>query len=286
MNQAAEAQEKSPAAKSMGSEAVEKPVTKSSKAEVKKAMKLLTSESQGSGDLISETAASVELMDQESALALIPDLVNSIEFNFFKLGGLLCRVQEEGWWKETGVETFKAYLDAEHGLGYRKAMYLIDIYKALVQAEVKWELVKDVGWTKLRVISPCINAENVDEWVARAKSMTTIQLEEFIKALKKSDGEEGSSSVTTNNIVSKVFKLHSDQKEIIEAALDKCKHDKKTEHDNVALQYVCEEWLSGASGKKAVGNIDAVEVLKGIGLEKTLEVLNKAFPEADFEVSV
>lgn len=279
--------EQSPAAKAMKSEEGTKSVSTSSKADAKKALKVLDGSTKVE-DMIQETATSIELIDAESAMKLIPELVNNIELSFFKVGGLLCRVQEEGWWKDTGHETFKAYLDAEHGLGYRKAMYLIDIYRHLVDSGVKWEQVKNVGWTKLRLIAPLLTQENVETWATRAEGMTTIQLEEYIKAMKNTgEGSDTTSSSTTSDVSSKVFKLHTDQREVIEAALDKCKHEKSTEHDNVALQYICEEYLNAASGKKSTSKkVEPAELFKNMGVEAVLAVFGEVFPDVDLEVTM
>jgi hypothetical protein len=289
MTEATEVQEQSPAAKAMKSEADQKTTTTAKASDLKKAVKVLTG-SVVVEDLIQETAASVEIIDAASALNLIPELLNNIELSFFKVGGLLCRVKECGWWQESGHETFAKYLEAVHGLGYRKAMYLIDIYENLVNSGVQWEQVKDVGWTKLRLIAPLLNQDNVASWVDRAMSMTTIQLEEYIKAVKAGESSDSDSPApTTSDVSSKVFKLHSDQREIVEAALDKCKHDSNTEHDNVALQYICEMYLNEASGKKKPAKAaptDPVQYMKDMGIEKVLEALGTAFPEADFEVTM
>ena len=44
-----------------------------------------------------------------------------------------------------------------------------------------------------------------------------------------------------NNTTYKTFKLHSDQKEIVEAALKYAKAKSGTKFDTVALEYVCQE---------------------------------------------
>lgn len=289
MTEAAATQEgkKSSAAKALANEPQTQAAAPVSKTDAKKALKVLQGGVSSVTDLITDTASSVEHLDAESALKLIPELVDGVEYNNFKLGGVLCRMQEENWWKASGHETFKSYLDAEHGLGYRKAMYLIDIYRNLVDSGVSWESVKNVGWTKLRVLAPILTQENAAEWVARAETMTTIQLEEYIKNVKAANGAGstgGTSSSTSSNVVSKTFKLHSDQVDIIEAALDKCKNQKSTEHDNVALQYICEEWAAGAIGKTK--SVSLKDSLVSAGLEAALKALEEAFPEADFKVEL
>ena len=46
---------------------------------------------------------------------------------------------------------------------------------------------------------------------------------------------------TMNNTVYKTFKLHPDQKEIVEAALKTPKQQSGTKSDTVALELICQE---------------------------------------------
>jgi hypothetical protein len=48
---------------------------------------------------------------------------------------------------------------------------------------------------------------------------------------------------TMNNTVYKTFKLHEDQKEIVEAALDNIKKHTGTKHDTVALEYMAQSYM-------------------------------------------
>jgi hypothetical protein len=48
---------------------------------------------------------------------------------------------------------------------------------------------------------------------------------------------------TMNNTVYKTFKLHSDQKEIVEAALQNVKQHTGTKVDTVALELICQQYM-------------------------------------------
>ena len=50
-----------------------------------------------------------------------------------------------------------------------------------------------------------------------------------------------------NNTTYKTFKLHPDQKEIVEAALGDAKKRSGTKFDTVALELVCQEYMGTAS---------------------------------------
>ena len=75
------------------------------------------------------------------------------------------------------------------------------------------------------------------QWLAQAKA----QGNEALKSVS-----EEKKPVT--NTVKKTFKLHPDQKEIVEAALKHAKEKSGTASDTVALEYVCQEVMgSGLS---------------------------------------
>jgi hypothetical protein len=56
----------------------------------------------------------------------------------------------------------------------------------------------------------------------------------------KPDTEQGPKTITT-----KTFKLHPDQKELVEEMLTKAKDEGNTEFDTVALEYVAQNYIGG-----------------------------------------
>jgi hypothetical protein len=233
-------------------------------------------------DMIVKTAHEIENMKADKAFSLVPTLLDNIEHDYFRLGGVLSKMNNEGWYMEKGYETFKAYVEAECGINYRKAMYWIAIYNGLVESGVAWEKVKHLGWTKLKELAGILSAENVDDWVAVAESMTVLQLQEHIKQSTKgiaagdsTEGEEGGGD--TNPVTTKTFKLHTDQKQTVTDALEKAKHLLNTESDTVALEHICMEYLSGGKGKVKPQSLS--EVMKDKSMEEVLQVVGEAFPK-------
>lgn len=265
----------SPASKAASSKAAGK------KAPAKKAApKPELSDMTTSADII-QISTSIETLEKDKALSQISDLIESVETSYFALGGVLARVQEENWWKDEGFDTFKAFLAEKYGYAYRKAMYLIQIYKDVVNAGVKPEQVAKLGWTKLKEISHLLTLDNVEEWVKKADEMTVMQLVAYVKALKDNPGDKKAASTASSNVVSKTFKLHTDQREIIDTALQKKMADQGTDVETVALTSICEEFLSET---KTDGI--SVELFKKLGFEKVLECFGEAFPNIDLEVAV
>lgn len=238
------------------------------------------------GDLTS-LVGTIETVTKSQAYTLARELVHSAEFNYFKLGGILSVIQDKGWWQESGYQDFRSFVEAEVGIYYRKAMYLIQIYRDIADSGVEWAEVAAVGWTKLKEISPYLAPDNVQEWVERAKNMTVVQLSDYIKSLKGGSdhkaSEQASSAVTTMT-----FKLHSDQKDIVRGALDVAKQKSGTEFDSVALEYICLEYSNGQLGKTkaAAPSKPLADQLRDVGIEEALQELEKAYPNIDMTVNL
>lgn len=236
-------------------------------------------------DLIVATANEVGNLKADKAFAMVPKLLDSIDHDYFRLGGVLATIQAQGWFQDKGHETFRAFVEAECGLQYRKAMYLIQIYSGLVESGIPWDKVKHLGWTKLKELANILSPDNVDEWVQLAEQVTVLQLQEAIKdATKGTDAGEspeapegGAKSETTTM----TFKLHTDQKATIREALDKAKHQTNTEHDAVALEAICLDYLGGTSKLKTMPSLKSL--MEGKSPEEVLEAFNEVFPDVELD---
>lgn len=269
---------KAPAAKT-----VVKPV-EAEQVEVAQNMVEVPEAADAGSDMIVQTAKEVENLKEAKAFDAIPRLMSDIDQNYFKLGGYLSKVQAEGWFMNKGFENFKAYVEAECSIKYRKAMYLIGIYNGLVAAQIPWAKVAHLGWTKLKELAGILNNDNVDEWVTVAESMTALQLIEYIA--KQTAGTDSSNSTETAQDAAKqtttmTFKVHADQKETVEEALTKAKHASGTEVNGAALEYICLDYLGSAPKV-----IDMTAVMKSKALEDVLQSLQEAFPTLVMQASL
>jgi len=207
--------------------------------------------SQSSSDVFLDVAKEVENLNQEKAFALVHDLSEGVDKSNFRLGGILAHIQDksneeggEAWLN--GKANFKELIELEFGLHYRKAMYLVEIYKALVENQIPWDTVKDVGWTKLIWLSKILTAKNAESWAKKAMKMTVTQV---IAAVKKQI-KPGSEAKETKTLT---FKVHEDQAEAITSALSKAKEETKTEYDTVALYNIAQGYLGNSVEIKTVG---------------------------------
>lgn len=238
-----------------------------------------------SGDLIVQVAFEVENLTEKKAFELVPKLQDNIDHDFFKLGGVLAKIQADGWYLEKGYENFRGFVESESGLEYRRAMYFIGIYNGLVQSGVKWDQVKHLGWTKLKELASILTIENVEEWATLAENMTVLQLQAYIKEQKQkltpaaSGPDDSSQKVTTMT-----FKLHTDQKATVREALDKCKAQTQTEFDSVALEHICLDFLSGDSALKKMPSL--AQLMKGKSAEEVLEAFSGVFPNVEITANI
>jgi len=165
----------------------------------------------------------------------------------FRIAGLLSLVQANNWFKP--FPTFREFIETKIGMGYRKALCLIEIYTSLSNSAIPWAAVKDVGWTKLLALAPVLTPENVKEWVEISSQQNTVTLLETVKAAKNKAAQTAltDQSETPKVVTTLTFKVHSDQKVNIDNALEKAKGVSGTEVATVALEYICLDYLGGAT---------------------------------------
>ncbi len=239
-----------------------------------------------SDDMIVQTAKEVENLKADKAFQMVPALLDNIDHDYFRLGGVLAVIQSNGWYQDKGHETFRAFVEAECGLQYRKAMYLVQIYNSLVESGIAWDKVKHLGWTKLKELANILSPENVDEWVSLAENVTVLQLQEYIKEATKGESAGDSPEVAADpsKTTTMTFKLHADQKATVREALDKAKHETGSEFDAVALEAICIDFLGATSKLKAIPSLQ--ELMKGKSAEEVLEAFGEIFPDVTLEATM
>lgn len=228
------------------------------------------------GDLIVDIVSEVETMNEQDARKTVAALNENTEKSYFKLGGVLSVILKNKWYEPYGH--FRDLVENEYGIHYRKAMYWISIYDHLVESKVPWSKVKEIGWAKLKELADILTLDNVDQWVEVAKNNPQLKFLEIVKQAKQNDqpalaDQSAQVSITTN----KTFKVHSGQKETIEAAINKAKDECNTSVDTVALENICLDYLSGDSLKKR---------LVQMGPEKAANLVAEAFPGLNFTVDL
>lgn len=223
----------------------------------------------------------MENMSMEQVLEAIPTLIEQVEFNYFQLGGYLSAINAHEWYKTQGYENLKTFVEGHFGFAYRKAMYLISIYDHLIQAEIEWELVKDIGWSKLKELAEILTKDNVASWVEKAKVMTVLQLNAEVAKAKAGTLVTGGTPDTSTPVSTMTFKVHQDQKDTIQMALEKAMKEADTKYPAVALEGICMGYVNGGSVPQS-----AEAVFKGLGYEGVLTLFEKIWPKIGITVSM
>jgi len=192
-------------------------------------------------DQMDDHVHEIENLSKKDALERIEAVQEQLDESYFILGGLLSKVQVEGWFKPH--KNLEAFVEAEYGFSGRKARYFIEIYEKLGELALPIAQFKGVGWTKMRMVVRVLTKENAEYWAKTAAENSKGEFEKLVQAaLAKSGNQMASVSNATHR---KVFKLHDDQIETVNAAIEKVKKDTGTECDAVALEIICIDFQSG-----------------------------------------
>jgi hypothetical protein len=225
-------------------------------------------------DVLSDLIHEIETMKEKDAKELVHTLREQTEVTFFKLGGVLSVIQANGWFEP--YASFREYVEKEHGIEYRRAVYWTAIYNALAESKVPWQKVQVIPWTKLKEIAKILTIENVDMWVEIAKKQNTITLIQTVKEHLAKDAPQAIEDGQSKTVTAKTFKVHEDQKATIEAAVSKAKEQGS---DAVRLRG------PGVHLLRLPRQPDDPQKLKSI-IEAALSALEKAFPNAKIEVEI
>jgi hypothetical protein len=228
-------------------------------------------------DVLQDLVHEIENLKEDKAHVLITELMEETEVTFFRLGGILSVIQANGWYQP--YASFREFVEQKHGLSYRKAIYWIEIYNRLSNSGIPWTKVKDVGWTKLQIIASVLTIENVDEWVTVAGAQNTLTLTETVKNAKaKANGSGGAiEDQSSKTVTTMTFKVHTDQKAIIDAAIEKAKTTSGTAVATAALEFIAQDYLGGQT---------LVQRAKAVGAEQWLKAAEEAFPGLNIEVAM
>jgi hypothetical protein len=241
-------------------------------------------------DQIVDTVEYIENLEQDAAFNEARALIESGEFNNFKLGGILVKINGESWTE--GYNNFNEMLAAEFPtLKRRKALYLMSIYTNLVAADISWAKVGHLGWTKLKELAPILTKENVDYWVKKAEELTIIQLIEEIKKMKaKEAGEDvgGDDAEDSDKLTTSTFKVYEGQKETIKDAIEVAKGMSGTTVDSEAIANICLSFLTGeATTAPSSGPQKSLkEQVEEVGYAQALSIISDMYPQLDIKVAV
>lgn len=210
-------------------------------------------------DVIHLVANEVENVESDDLRKRVIDLSHDVGTNQLRIGGLLAVVAAKSLFREWGHDSFKAFVAAELPFRLRKAQHLVRNYTRLVELEIPFSRFDGIGWVKMGVILPVLDGSDlasVDQWVARAKALDIDSLDKEVKeAIGPARGEAEPAAPTSTK--QKLFRLHEDQYETVDGALDLMKTELPTEFDNVAIEAICARYVMGQLGEGSAATAPA-----------------------------
>ncbi len=180
---------------------------------------------------------------------IIKELSESTGCEFFILGGAVVRGQELFATAKSEFQkykNFREYIEAVHGIRYPKAMRAAQVYRKLVDLNVPWSAFESIGWTKVLMLVDVVTKENIQGWVTKATKINNHSLKVQVEA-EKQKGKIATEQppVEPKVITTKTFKLHPDQKQVVNYALKKASEETGSAFEAVNLEAICQNFMGG-----------------------------------------
>jgi hypothetical protein len=172
----------------------------------------------------------------------IKDLDKTIEENSLRLSALLSEAYHKAYYTRWGYTDFQQFAEKETSTGYRKAMYLIKMWDRATALKIPEDRMKDIPWTKLRNVVPLMDADNKEELLQAAETMSVRELDSKIKQTKACGKE--SSSVTTLKV-----EIMEEFASGILDAIEAAKEMLGTQNTATALYHICTDWMEQQEGE-------------------------------------
>jgi hypothetical protein len=238
-------------------------------------------------DLIEETAKEIETMSLKDIVTMIPDTVEDRGLQSFRLGGMLSRAKRdsEKFFQATG-KPFAKWVESEIGFSKSKAYALAAVYDNLVEINMPWSEVSDIGWTKLALIAKELKKAKKphrDKLIAAARQSSYDELQRSFSAMPKSKPKEKDKKPEK-----KILALFPDQWETACAAADKVKAGSGHKTDNSrGIEYwidaALQSYLNFVPAKKPP---TLANMMKAAGPEAALKAFKETWPDFDIKAAL
>lgn len=201
-------------------------------------------------DQIINFASKVEKIKTRAELeAKIRDITEETDFDKFAIGGMIAKAQSTPEWWNQSYPSFRDYVETVLGYKYRVAMHHAEIYVGILKLDRPWSAFGGIGWTKILVLLKVLTKDMQDktedglgflDWIERAKLLSVEALKSHVaNALKPEDEKEE----VVNEVKTMAFKLHTDQREVVESALETAMKAVGTEVKAVGLEAIAQAYM-------------------------------------------
>lgn len=211
----------------------------------------------------------------------ILDLKNKVEEDYWELSVKLHQVYRDSLFMAWGFQAWKDYVEKELDFKIRKAQYLVGIqewFGAMAPKVQEW--IRELGWTKARMLISVVTNDNAEEWKKRLKGKTAVEVLEELQRGRGGDGSEddegedgeggdgeGKVKKQKEKPKKKSFSLFPAQEENVDAALEHAKKAAETDKDGHALDLICTDYLATNVGITSLNDyLSKVEKHVGVQL--------------------
>jgi hypothetical protein len=196
----------------------------------------------------------------------IINAATQIADSYYELAEALYDADTNKYWSQWGHESFEAFANEELEIGYRKARYFVDIFKAVKAAGLTKEQILSVGWTKMKEIAGPIakDPETAEKWLEEAGQKST---KELIDTIRESKGAAAKPALMRIAV-----KFDAETAKLVSDALAVAYTEINKEEPSMALAHICSEWLilKGQSGESATAETYAAFIEQKFGVQVTL----------------
>ena len=194
-------------------------------------------------DLFDRLKSEVEALDAEGLVGGIKQIADSTAADSIRLGAYLEHIRSNKLWKNEPYEaaSFAEFVEKYCDMHYRKAAYWCRTYRDLSKSGVPYDKLAHIGWSKLKEIAHVITESNFDQILKACESCTVVELQAYVANLL---GDGDSADPTTGTDVSVMaFKVHDDQRDSIDKAVNTAMKNVGTEHRSVALEHIAVAYM-------------------------------------------
>jgi hypothetical protein len=171
------------------------------------------------------------------------------------LASALTEIKGEAIFHHWGYSSWERYVQTELNMSERTTQYLMSMYHYFEEKiwrelpeetikEKKPELIakiRELGWTKARTLVDVVTVEDADQWISKAKLMSTTELESHTrKALNDAAGIEKPVEPMQN----KSFRVSEDQSKSVEEALELAGKSLSSDKRGHQLSMVCQDYVA------------------------------------------
>ena len=203
-----------------------------------------------------KVASKVSEPRQKAVRAQLILVSKDIETGYLTMAQLLNEAFHKEYHKEWGYDSFSDYAEKELEVEYRKARYLLDIWETIKGLDLPKEKLVEIaklGWTKVKDLAAVITKKNAEKLLKQAKSMSSRELTESVKVMRKTGGSNLPKTPSTLKIT---FTLGESEHNIVMQALEEAKKLSNSDNAAVGLEMICQDWMTDKGAKPEITHLE------------------------------